>query len=811
MRPLKLTLQGFRSHEAPIEISFENRNLIAIVGPTGAGKSSILDGICYALYAKTPREQRSIKKLICSRSDEARIQLTFSVDGHVYEVTRIMRRKSGSSPHVLIDVDSGEHLGSGESSVTAKIEELLGLDFPAFCSSVLLAQGDFAKFLGATPTKRGEILKGVFRLEQIDALRDAAKRHIDVIGGDLREIEGERRGIPDDIADRIADARLLHERASARAAKLEAALPAEKKLEDALRDAHASHERATKDVARLDDVSKRMPAPKALDELRAQEVQVSTLLDEGRAALAEAEALRYQAIEALGTLEARHGSERTLAELRAKAQGSMTLAAEVDAFEQRLKRDEETLGGLREAAEVAQLAHEETLSACERAEQQRADLEVAHKAHALRAELRVGAPCPVCEQEVAVLPKGQTVTGVTEARTSEKEAKEAAQRAGRIAEAARTALTRAESGLGHLAEQCDSTRERLDTMRVELADALGDTDDPLAEVDVRLEGLAMARLEVEGARSACEEAQAEIGRHQALQEKFSAARRAVAAALIEVAVTIELDPPGIDDAVESLASRSEDVRTELDVRLDKAHADLAEAELAEQSKGKALAELRAGLEVEPRSAIAPAMARAKSDADVATERIGELEAKAARAAELDVMEAGLGTRRSHFQQLYKDFGPKGFISFLLEEKTRVLFGLASESLRSMTNRYQLEIDGKADLNVVDELDGEKRRTVDTLSGGETFLASLALALALAELVGRSGGRLGCFFLDEGFGSLDPESFDLAMDGIERIVTEDRLIGLVSHVPALAARVEDRIELAKRPDGMSELSAGDRVV
>ena len=128
--------------------------------------------------------------------------------------------------------------------------------------------------------------------------------------------------------------------------------------------------------------------------------------------------------------------------------------------------------------------------------------------------------------------------------------------------------------------------------------------------------------------------------------------------------------------------------------------------------------------------------------------------------------------------------------------------LGSERLRAMTDRYRLEVDSKSELNVIDELDGEKRRTADTLSGGETFLASLALALALAELVTRSGGRLQSFFLDEGFGSLDPESFDLAMEGIERIVTEDRLIALVSHVPALALRVEDRIELEKGADGMS---------
>jgi exonuclease SbcC len=89
-----------------------------------------------------------------------------------------------------------------------------------------------------------------------------------------------------------------------------------------------------------------------------------------------------------------------------------------------------------------------------------------------------------------------------------------------------------------------------------------------------------------------------------------------------------------------------------------------------------------------------------------------------------------------------------------------------------------------------------------LSGGETFLASLALALALAEIVSREGGRLDAFFLDEGFGSLDAEHLDLAMRGIERLVaTEtDRLVVLVSHVPAMREWIEDLIVLDR--DGVT---------
>ena len=94
--------------------------------------------------------------------------------------------------------------------------------------------------------------------------------------------------------------------------------------------------------------------------------------------------------------------------------------------------------------------------------------------------------------------------------------------------------------------------------------------------------------------------------------------------------------------------------------------------------------------------------------------------------------------------------------------------------------------------------GGAERSADSLSGGETFLASLALALALAEMVTRGGGRLDSFFLDEGFGSLDPEHLDRAMDGIGKLVAgdTDRLVVLVSHVEQMRELLEDLIVLDK---------------
>ena len=89
----------------------------------------------------------------------------------------------------------------------------------------------------------------------------------------------------------------------------------------------------------------------------------------------------------------------------------------------------------------------------------------------------------------------------------------------------------------------------------------------------------------------------------------------------------------------------------------------------------------------------------------------------------------------------------------------------------------------------------------TLSGGETFLASLALALALSERLPEIAGTGGAMsleslFLDEGFGTLDQDALDVAISGIEALASGQRMIGVISHVPEVAERLADRIEVVK---------------
>ena len=108
-----------------------------------------------------------------------------------------------------------------------------------------------------------------------------------------------------------------------------------------------------------------------------------------------------------------------------------------------------------------------------------------------------------------------------------------------------------------------------------------------------------------------------------------------------------------------------------------------------------------------------------------------------------------------------------------------------------------------DLNVIDHYNGTER-SVKTLSGGESFKASLSLALGLSdEIQASSGGvRLDTMFVDEGFGSLDEESLDQAMKALSGLAEGDRLVGIISHVAELKNRIDKQIVVTKEQSGGS---------
>jgi exonuclease SbcC len=146
-----------------------------------------------------------------------------------------------------------------------------------------------------------------------------------------------------------------------------------------------------------------------------------------------------------------------------------------------------------------------------------------------------------------------------------------------------------------------------------------------------------------------------------------------------------------------------------------------------------------------------------------------------------------------------------FQRFVLASLLDDVLATASQRLRLMSKgRFDLErarepkdqrTPGGLDLVVFDAYTGTIR-PVNTLSGGESFLASLSLSLGLADVVQAYAGglRMETIFVDEGFGSLDPESLDLAFQSLTHILGSGRLVGIISHVPELRERIDTRLEI-----------------
>ncbi|MET3292745.1 UNVERIFIED_CONTAM: exonuclease SbcC [Brevibacillus sp. OAP136] len=148
---------------------------------------------------------------------------------------------------------------------------------------------------------------------------------------------------------------------------------------------------------------------------------------------------------------------------------------------------------------------------------------------------------------------------------------------------------------------------------------------------------------------------------------------------------------------------------------------------------------------------------------------------------------------SRLEELRKLFEGKAFVQFIAEEKLASIARDASYHLMQMTkNRYALELGDGGEFVLRDEGAGGIRRAVSTLSGGETFLTSLALALALSVEIQMRGARLEFFFLDEGFGTLDPELLEVVLHALERLRMNDLTIGIISHVPELRVRMPRRL-------------------
>jgi DNA repair protein SbcC/Rad50 len=242
------------------------------------------------------------------------------------------------------------------------------------------------------------------------------------------------------------------------------------------------------------------------------------------------------------------------------------------------------------------------------------------------------------------------------------------------------------------------------------------------------------------------------------------------------------------DALETTAREHDDAA-------DVAARDLVQLASTHDLETEDAASAVAALERAERGAIA---ARARAE-----ESVGRLGERVAQRSQLEAAIAEDAGQIAVLDVLGTELRADHFVDFVIQETLDVLAVHASkELLRISDDRYSL-VSEDGEFSVVDHVNADEKRSVKTLSGGETFMASLSLALALSkhvsDLAGEGlGARLEAVFIDEGFGSLDPETLEEVIDALERLREDELLIGVISHVPALAERI--RVGLQVQKDG-----------
>lgn len=185
MRPIKLSMKAFLGFKEKCEIDFEKLyedKIFLITGATGSGKTSIFDGICYALYGEASGNERD--KANCYRchlspdSEEMEVTLSFSVKGTVYHVKRVENAKGVKKIHFYRE-DDAEHVMTKIKEANAEIVTILGLTLEQFKKIVMIPQGEFREFLASGTQEKSDILKKLFSTEIYQKMQDIIKSRYD--------------------------------------------------------------------------------------------------------------------------------------------------------------------------------------------------------------------------------------------------------------------------------------------------------------------------------------------------------------------------------------------------------------------------------------------------------------------------------------------------------------------------------------------------------------------------------------------------------------------------------------------------------
>lgn len=870
MRPLTLTMSAFGPYAGTETLDFQSlgsHTLFLICGPTGAGKSTVLDAMCYALYGKTSGGLRSGAHL---RSDYAgsgvltKVTFDFAVGEKRYRIERSpeqMRQKKRSkdpSAQVLQKAEAAlyELDEAGKPVLIAAKETeklagaLLGVEVEQFRQIILLPQGDFRRLLLADSTERQNIMEKLFHT-------GVYRRLVEIVAETARGLSEEYHGLKRDMETELASCKAgtMEELAVRQAEALERGKAAQQALLDAEK-AQADFLKEYQTAQSLDESWQRLfAAAKLAAELGSREKEMASLVE--RVQKISAAARIRDAWETLektksaGVEQAKELQKAEAESLRLETEKAQA-DAEWDALEKeaprrkeeaeeltRLRQMETSASAYKKAADLAALcgrrrqaeekklekavrAYEACRAETDRTKRQYAlwnDAFISGQAAYLAADLEEGRACPVCgavhhpkpAKASAEVPSKKEVDRVKEearqAETAEKAALKVRETLQESAAAARAESAEASGRLTQLEGQVPE--EYRDPKALERAvQTLSAAQKQYEDRAARAQNL---RQKLTEAGKVYRERQEQLAKTvESLRRQFREDREALLArALKEGFASLEELRPYFSELEKEADFRKTLTDYEAEVRAAAARQEEEKKRIA----GRPQPDMKAWDEAQRARAEAVKTALTdKNSWDNEAARLREtgvrLEAAVRRIGETEKQYMLAGGLHQLFDGKANGINLERFVlGALLDDVT----GKANLRLHVMSGgRYQLSRrigreDARKksglDLEVFDSYTGQSR-PANTLSGGETFLASLALALGLADVVQEYAGgvRLDAMFIDEGFGTLDSESLDLALRTLTRLQAGSRLVGIISHVGELEERISAKLRVTKTDCG-----------
>ena len=907
MRPLKITMSAFGPYAGEVTLDMQKlgkSGIYLITGDTGAGKTTIFDAISYALYGEASgnyRENTTLRSKYASADTPTFVELEFEYNNEIYKINRNPeyprpnKRGEGftkQSANAELVMPDGSVI-TKIKEVSAKVEEIIGINKNQFSQIAMIAQGDFRKLLNCETNERSKIFRKIFKTEpyhnieiKLSSLFNELKRNRekeksgieqyinqlkcnendtlsleleraksgDVLIEDVIKLAGEIinkdtleytktqkniESINEEIEKINSNIKLYENQEATKKAFAEASAQLEE-LKAKRNDCEKAYKSAEAQRERLDDLTKKInlinsKMPK-YDELKSLENSISEKtqsFEKSNNSLKlkqqEITLLEKEIDEKSKALEEVKGADLLAQkltvqkeEIKKKAEALKELKTEID----RCKAEQKNL---KNAQSFAKSALDE-YGALENEYNQIYIAFFNEQAGIIADELKDGEPCPVCgsTSHPNLARKSENAPSQADVESAQNLVKKAQEKADK----ARDTASALKSRFDEIAANVKSAAKKLFGTDDNVFDDYNSNINALKkEYDCTLALLKTANEKLNLYQKLDKEIPEIQEKQKSLSDEISTlnTQKASDEAFISentkrvTSIKSELDFESADlakdklkehtnlsndikNAIEKSKNAFDDIKSKYDTQkgtkasLENALKEFKEIDLASlNEKSLKLNEYKKDVDKTAKSLYSRIESN-KLLVDNISEKRDILKGyddkyvwlKAlSETANGDISGKEKITLETFVQMTYFD-------SIIRKANIRLL--TMSDGQYELVRRSDAETLKKNEglaLDVIDHFNGSSR-SVSTLSGGESFMASLCLALGLSDEIQSSNGgiKLDTMFVDEGFGSLDGEALDRALSALTSLSQGNRLVGIISHVDALRDRIDNKIVITK---------------